>query len=142
MNVAVREFTMDDYESAYALWKSAEGIGLSEADSRENIAAYLARNPGSSFVAVAADGRLVGAVLCGSDGRRGYLHHLAVAPDSRRAGTGKRLVARCLAELGRQGLRKCHIFVIAANEEGKRFWTRIGWEERTSLVVMSRDVPR
>jgi putative acetyltransferase len=141
MNVHVREFTLDDYDDAYALWKATEGLGLSEADSRVNIASFLARNPGSSFVAVAG-GALVGAVLCGSDGRRGYLHHLAVSPAHRRAGTGTALVDRCLAALGSQGLRKCHIFVIAANEEGKRFWSRVGWEERTTLVVMSHDVPR
>ena len=141
MDVTVREFTIRDYEAAYALWQSAEGIGLSEADSRENIAAYLSRNPGTSFVAEAS-GRLVGAVLCGSDGRRGYLHHLAVAPDCRRAGIGRALVDRCLDALGQQGMRKCHIFVIAGNEDGKRFWTRVGWEERTTLVVMSRDIPR
>ena len=140
METVVREFAIGDYEAAYALWSSSEGIGLSEADSRPNIAAYLARNPGSSFVAE-ADGRLVGAVLCGSDGRRGFLHHLAVAPTARRAGIGKALVEECLAALGRQGLRKCHIFVIAANEEGKKFWTRIGWVERRTLVVMSHDVP-
>ena len=140
-DITVREFTINDYDAAYALWKVSEGIGLSEADSRDNIASYLARNPGTSFVAEAG-GRIVGAVLCGSDGRRGFLHHLAVAEGCRRAGTGRALVQRCLAALRTQGMRKCHIFVIADNEHGKKFWTRVGWEERTTLVVMSHDIPR
>ncbi len=139
MSITVRKFTIRDYEQAYALWNASEGIGLSQADEKENIARYLARNPGQSFVAT-EDGALVGAVLSGNDGRRGFLHHLAVAPGVRRRGVGRELVKRSLAALAAQGMRKCHIFVIAANEEGKGFWRRIGWEERSTLVVMSRDV--
>ncbi len=140
MGFDVREFTMDDYDSAVALWSSTEGIGLSQADERQNIARYLSRNPGQSFVAT-ADGGLVGAVLAGNDGRRGFLNHLAVAPAWRHRGVGRALVKRSLDALASQGMRKCHIFVLAANEEGKRFWSRLGWEERTTLVVMSSDVP-
>jgi ribosomal protein S18 acetylase RimI-like enzyme len=140
MEATVREFTMTDYEAAYSLWEKAEGIGLSQADRRENIAVFLKRNPGTSFVAVAG-GSLVGAVLCGHDGRRGFLHHLAVSPDHRRSGIGRALVDRCLAALSAAGMRKCHIFVLADNHDGQRFWERIGWEKRTTLVVMSRDVP-
>ncbi len=131
---------MADYGAAYSLWEKAEGIGLSQADSRENIARFLERNPGTSFVAT-AEGRLVGAVLCGNDGRRGFLHHLAVSPDQRRSGIGRALVDRCLAALAAAGMRKCHIFVLADNGEGQRFWERVGWEKRTTLVVMSHDVP-
>ncbi len=139
MGITVREFTIGDYEAAFALWKASEGIGLSEADTRENIALYLRRNPGQSFVAE-EDGVLVGAVLCGNDGRRGFLHHLAVAASARRKGTGHALIGNALGALAAQGMRKCHVFVISANEEGKRFWRRVGWEERTTLVVMSKDV--
>ncbi len=129
---------MSDYDGAYALWKAAEGIGLSQADERGNIARYLARNPGMSFVAVDG-GVMVGAVLCGSDGRRGFLHHLAVRQDRRREGVGRALVDRCLTALAGAGMRKCHIFVLADNVQGQRFWQGIGWEERTTLKVMSHD---
>ena len=139
MAVTVREFTLKDYDAAIALWKSSDGIGLSQADSAPNIERFLSHNQGLSCVAE-EDGRLVGAVLCGQDGRRGFLHHLAVASSHRRRGVGKTLVDRCLAALGAIGIRKCHIFVLAANEEGKRFWMQTGWEERTTLVVMSHDV--
>jgi N-acetylglutamate synthase len=140
-SITLREFTMDDYDAAYALWQSVEGVGLSEADEPGNIRRYLERNPGQSFVAW-EDGKLVGAVLAGNDGRRGFLNHLAVSPACRRRGVGRELVKRCLSALAAQGMRKCHIFVIADNQAGKRFWSRIGWEERTALVVMSSDVVR
>jgi ribosomal protein S18 acetylase RimI-like enzyme len=133
--------TMADYDAVLALWRATEGIGLhDDADSREGVARYLARNPGLSFVAEDG-GKIVGAVLCGNDGRRGFLHHLAVQKGYRRSGIGGQLVQRCLSALSEAGLRKCHIFVIADNVEGQRFWRSIGWEERTALKVMSRDVP-
>jgi ribosomal protein S18 acetylase RimI-like enzyme len=140
MAYALREFRIEDYDEAVALWKESEGIGLSEADSSRMIAAFLARNPGTCFVAAGEDGRLLGAILAGSDGRRGYLHHLAVARDRRGEGIGSALVARSLAVLAGSGIRRCHIFVMADNEPGRRFWERIGWRERTSLVIMSRDI--
>ncbi len=141
MQYVLRPFTMNDYDAAVALWKTADGIGLSEADSRGNIARYLSVNPGMSHVAE-ADGVIVGAVLCGTDGRRGFLHHLAVAPAHRRTGMGRALVDKCLESLAAAGMRKCHIFVLADNTAGQRFWSKIGWEERTTLKVMSRDVVR
>jgi ribosomal protein S18 acetylase RimI-like enzyme len=140
MALLIREFTMADYDSAYALWSRTEGVGLSQADERRNLAHFIVRNPGLSFIAEDG-GRIVGAVLCGSDGRRGFLHHLAVEKGHRRAGIGRELVQRCLLALSTAGLRKCHIFVIADNVEGQRFWRTIGWEERTTLKVMSHDVP-
>lgn len=152
MALIYRSFLPSDYDAAHSLWSAMEGIGLSEADSRENIERFLRHNPGLSFVAVdgasaagadgaeADGGALAGAALCSCDGRRGYLHHLAVAPAHRRRGVGRGLVDRCLAALAAAGVRKCHIFVVADNVEGKRFWERIGWEERTSLLIMSKDV--
>jgi ribosomal protein S18 acetylase RimI-like enzyme len=151
MALMYRSFLAADYDSAHALWSATEGIGLSEADSRENIERFLRYNPGMSFVAVereagsgadsaAGGSALAGAVLCSCDGRRGYLHHLVVAPAYRRRGVGRGLVDHCLAALAAAGMRKCHIFVIADNVEGKGFWQRIGWEERTTLLIMSKDV--
>jgi ribosomal protein S18 acetylase RimI-like enzyme len=139
MKFILREFTIEDYDAAYALWQATEGIGLSEADKRDHIASFLTHNQGLSMVAV-EDDRIVGALLCGSDGRRGFLHHLAVAKSHRRAGIGRALVTRCLSGLAGIGMRKCHIFVMADNSEGKGFWQGIGWEERTTLLVMSHDV--
>ncbi|MGO9412821.1 MAG: GNAT family N-acetyltransferase [Spirochaetia bacterium] len=136
----IRAFDMGDYDAAYALWQASEGIGLSAADSRENIGSFLERNPGLSFAALSSNGSLVGALLASCDGRRGFLYHCAVARESRGQGIGRALVGRSLAALAALGMRKCHIFVVADNEEGRRFWRRIGWEERATILVMSRDV--
>jgi ribosomal protein S18 acetylase RimI-like enzyme len=135
----IREMTDGDYDTVHALWKATPGIGLSEADERQNIASFLAYNRGLSFVAEAG-ARLAGAVLGSFDGRRGYLHHLAVAPEVRRAGIGRALVARSLEALRVRGVRRCHIFVMAGNEDGRRFWERVGWFRRDDLAVMSKDV--
>ena len=128
--------TLDHYEGVMALWRAAEGVGLRQADERESIARYLARNPGLSFVAL-ADDEVVGAVLCGHDGRRGYLHHLAVAQPHRGRGAGRALAARALAGLKAVGIVKCHLFVFQNNREAIAFWRRIGWFQREDLLIMS-----
>lgn len=133
-------FSMADYAEALALWQTAEGIGLSDVDSPEGIRSYLHRNPGMSFVA-RCDGALTGAVLCGHDGRRGYLHHLAVAPAWRGQGIGRGLVDGCLQALRSAGIRKCHLFVFNANPAAFSFWRHIGWTPRADLAVVSREIP-
>ena len=140
MPVRYTPFTEADYDEAVALWRRCKGLALGRADAREPIAAYLRRNPGFSFVARGEDGALAGAVLCGHDGRRGYLHHLAVAPSCRGCGIGRALVQLALDAVRAAGLEKCHIFVLAGNADGRRFWARAGWRERTDLVVMTADV--
>jgi N-acetylglutamate synthase len=90
--------TIAHYDEVMALWKKAETIGLSSADGQEKIKVYLARNPGMSFIAK-KNGVIVGAALCGHDGRRGYLHHLAVAESHRKEGIGRKLVDSYLESL-------------------------------------------
>jgi putative acetyltransferase len=136
---SIQPFTPQDTREALALWKVTPGIGISDADEPEKIAAYLERNPGLSFVA-RVEGRLVGAVLCGSDGRRGYLHHLAVTPEFRHQDIGTQLVDYCLEGLQTLGISKCHLFVFAGNAEGRAFWERVGWRLRTDLVILSKDI--
>ena len=139
--VLITPMTMGDYDEVIALWKATPGIGLSDADSWEGIQRYLESNPGLSFVARSGE-KLVGAALCGHDGRRGYLHHLAVDPDHRKSGTGRRLSERCLESLKAEGITRCHIFVYANNSGGLTFWNRIGWYERSEMKLMSIDIPR
>ena len=140
MSVVIREMTIQDYDQVLALWQASEGVGLSDADSEESIASYLHRNPGLSFVA--HDGEhLVGAVLCGHDGRHGYIHHLAVSESHRRHGLGRALVERCLSALRRAGIDKCTIFVFADNRDTIAFWKSIGWTQRVELVMMSQYTP-
>ena len=139
MSLSLAAFSMDDYAMVMALWHAIEGVGLSAADQPERIAAYLARNPGMSLVA-REDGEVVGAALCGHDGRRGYLHHLAVRPDRRGRGIGRELVAGCLAALAAEGIDKCHLFVFNDNLDGQAFWRKLGWQDRLDLTVMSQHV--
>jgi ribosomal protein S18 acetylase RimI-like enzyme len=135
----ISEMTIGDYAEVLALWKACkdEGISIDEdVDSRESIAAYLKRHGGMSFVA-RENSRLVGAVLCGTDGRRGYLNHLAVDKAHRGKGIGKELVAKSLAGLEKAGIHKCHIFVLNTNTSGQTFWSHLGWVLRDSFAVMS-----
>ena len=137
MDVTMREMFIEDYENVIKLWKHADGIGLSEADSRENISVFLARNPGLSVVAE-IDGAIIGAVLCGHDGRRGYLHHLAVSEEKRLKGIGKGLVERCFDNLKQFGITRCHIFVFRRNQTARDFWLKMGWQQRDDLDIMSK----
>jgi putative acetyltransferase len=138
MTRVIAEMTAADYDAAFALWQQTEGIGLSAADSREGIDAYLARNPGLSLVA-REDGRLVGTCLCGHDGRRGYLHHLAIVPTHRDRGLGRRLVQSCLERLAALGIDKCHAFLRADNSAGLAFWRAVGWQERMDVKLVSKE---
>ena len=137
MTINYRNMTIEDYQAVYDLWESTPGIGLSDADSREGIEKFINANPRSCFIALEGE-TLVGAVMCGCDGRRGYLHHLAVRVDQRGQGIGEKLVEECMAALRAIGIDKAHIFVIKTNEAGKVFWRKIGWQERDDLMVMSR----
>ena len=139
--MTIESFAIDDYNEVYALWENIDGIGLSDADNRENLEAYLERNPGMSFVAK-HEGAIVGAVLAGHDGRRAYIHHLAVQEEYRRRGIGNELLRSCMEELKKAGLQKCHVFVFSGNESGGRFWQSRMWEKRAELVVYSRNIPQ
>ena len=121
-----------------SLWEGCDGIGLDEdTDSPEAIGRHLERNSGMSFVAV-KDGAVIGAVLCGCDGRRGYLHHLAVLPSFRRQGIGTALVEHSLAGLKSVGIGKCNIFLYKDNASGRRFWEKTGWQQPENLTILSK----
>lgn len=137
--IVIRTMTIEDYDKVYALWTVTEGMGLSEADSPANIAKTLARNPGLSLVAEQA-GEIVGSLLCGHDGRRGCLYHLAVSAACRRAGIGRALVEGCLAGLQAEGIGKCHVFVFPDNQAGRRFWQHIGLSERDDVLFYSQEL--
>lgn len=136
-DVDIRSMDILDYDLVIELWRSTDGIGLSEADSMTGINSFLRRNPGFSLVAQKGS-EIVGAVLCGHDGRRGYLHHLAVRTDFRFQGLGKELVSICLQKLKDEGIDKCHLFVFEENREASKFWTKIGWQIRSDLNLMSK----
>jgi putative acetyltransferase len=138
--ITIRGMTIADYEDVVALWQTTDGVQLSAADTREAIAAYLERNQGMSFVAHNENGELVGAALCGHDGRRGYLHHMAVRVDCRGLGLGRQISELCMEALRAEGIYKCHLFVTRRNVSGKAFWDQTGWAERTDLIIMSKEL--
>lgn len=139
MKVFIEPMTINHYNEVIALWKASENVGLSRADKRENIKLYLARNPAMSFVAK-DNGEIIGAALCGHDGRRGYLHHLAIAESYRKKGIGRKLAERCMESLKNAGIQKCHLFVFLTNTEGKAFWCKIGWSLRSDIRVESKEL--
>jgi N-acetylglutamate synthase len=135
----VREMVVSDYEKMVTLWKNTPGIGLSDADSKRNISQFLERNPGLSFV-FEIEKRIIGTVLCGHDGRRGYIYHLAVDREFRKQGIGKELIASCLEKLNRKRIAKCHLFLFSDNEDAMKFYSKIGWEKRSNLLIYSKNL--
>lgn len=138
-DIIISPFVMADYEEVVSLWKMCEGIGLSAADSPEKIRAYLDRNPGMSFI-VRKNEKIAGAVLSGHDGRRGFIHHLAVHPGFRKKGIGRKLANECVSALEAAGIEKCHLFIFRKNESGIKFWKMAGWTMREDIGIMSKDV--
>lgn len=124
--------TIDDYDAVRALMRGTPGVSLRAADSRESVERYLARNPGLSRVAE-IDGRIVGCLFAGHDGRRGMLNHLVVHPDVRRQGIGRRLVTAALDGLAAEGILKTHLVVFADNGTAIAFWRELGWLARDDL---------
>jgi ribosomal protein S18 acetylase RimI-like enzyme len=137
MDIQFREMLIDDYNEVFTLWDDSNGIGLSSSDTRDDILKFLERNSGLSFVAK-ENSNLVGAVLCGTDGRRGYIHHLAVKRAFRGQGIGRELIDHCITALISIGIQKCHLFVFNENIDAIVFWKSIGWETRDELIMLSR----
>jgi N-acetylglutamate synthase len=138
-DIKTREFSISDYDAALDLWQRVEGLEIAEGDDREGVAYFLARNPGLSRVA-ADDAAIVGIALCGHDGRRGYIYHLAVDPAYQARGLGKRLMDECLDGLRQAGLKRALILVAEDNPRGRKFWRRYGWEEVPGPVIMGIDL--
>jgi len=139
VNAIIRPMTEADLDAARALWAVADGVELSEGDSPAELARYLQRNPGLSCVAV-VDDRVVGALLAGHDGRRGYLYHLSVAAGARGHGIGRALTTHAVTGLQAAGLPRALILVARDNAGGRAFWTQLGWEPLDLAEVMGRDL--
>ena len=132
--MTLRTMTPADYAAAYALWLATPGMGMNPRDDApESIARYLRRNPSTCFVAL-DNGALVGVILCGHDGRRGFIYHMAVSAACRRQGVGRRLVEHALDALRREGIAKVALVAFTRNEEGNAFWEKLGFTARDDLV--------
>lgn len=129
----VQVMTIADYDEVYALWKSIKGFAIrSIDDSKEGVERFLRRNPTTSVVA-RVDGKVVGAILCGHDGRRGCLYHVCVHPDYRLQGIGKEMVVFAMEALHKEAISKVSLIAFTENDIGNAFWKTIGWTERLDL---------
>ena len=136
--MTIRTFCIGDYEAVYALWTRTPGMGLNDVDdSREGIERYLIRNPRTSFVAEDGGG-IIGVIMCGHDGRRGYIHHTCVAACNRREGLGTRLLETALEALRAEGISKTALVVFGRNEDGNAFWEHAGFTTRQDLNYRNR----
>jgi N-acetylglutamate synthase len=129
----IRTMTIEDYDQVYALWKSISGFAMrSIDDSRQGVASFLKRNPTTSVVAV-EDGKVVGTILCGHDGRRGCCYHVCVSPDYRRRGIGKSMVVHAMEALHKENISKVSLIAFTKNDVGNTFWNQMGWTKREDL---------
>lgn len=136
----IRTMTIADYDSVYALWLSCRGMGLNNLDdSQEGIASFLKRNPSTCFVAE-ADGEVVGVIISGHDGRRGYIYHTAVKPERRRQGVAKLLVNAALNALKDLGINKVALLVFERNTSANTFWEKVGFTAREDVVYRNKAI--
>ncbi len=136
----IRKMTSEDYDRVYALWLSTPGMGLNTTDdSRAGIEKYLARNPATCFVAEEG-GEIIGVILAGHDGRRGFIHHTAVKLDARNRGIGSGLVDRAMRALEAEGIQKVALVVFTRNEIGNGFWEKRGFTRREDLTYRNRAI--
>ena len=129
----VRVMTADDFEQVHDLWMRIKGFAIrSIDDSKDGIERFLKRNPTTSMVAVEQD-KVVGAILCGHDGRRGCFYHVCVDPAYRRRGIGTQMVKACLAALREEQINNVTLIAFKQNEIGNSFWRHVGWAQREDL---------
>ncbi len=138
--IDIRVMSITDYDGVYNLWINTPGMGLNSTDdSREGIDKYLKRNPTSSFVAE-CDGTIIGVIMAGHDGRRGYIHHTAVLPAYRNQGIAKRLVDCAMSALDKEGINKVALVAFKKNDIGNGFWENIGFVDRDDLVYRNKNI--
>ncbi len=129
----IKLMTIQDYDNVYKLWANTKGMGMrSLDDSFEGIEKFIKRNPNTNFIAK-IENKVVGIILCGHDGRRGYIYHTAVNTDYRRGGVGKALVDAALEALRKEGINKVALVAFASNDLGNKFWQSLGFEKRNDL---------
>ncbi len=130
---SIMPMTEDDYDDVRALWMTIRGFGIRALDdSREDVQRFIRRNPTTSVVA-RMDGRIVGSILCGSDGRQGALYHVCVAREYRRRGIGTHMVGYCMHQLRLMGINKVSLIAFASNDAGNAFWKQIGWTRKSDV---------
>ncbi|MBR4163645.1 MAG: GNAT family N-acetyltransferase [Solobacterium sp.] len=138
MNYTIRLMTIQDYENVYSLWQSCTGMGLNDVDDTlEGITKFLNRNPDTCFVAE-MNGQIIGVILTGNDGRRGYIYHTAVHPSCQGNGIGKALVTAAETALKNLGINKTALVVFNRNIKGNAFWEKMGYTLREDISYRNK----
>lgn len=132
--------SISDYEKVYSIWISCKGMGLNNLDdSREGIERFLLRNPETCFVAEAEE-TVVGVIMSGHDGRRGYIYHTAVLPEYRNRGIAAKLVENAMSAMKNAGINKVALVVFDRNEGGNAFWEKMGFTVRGDLIYRNKSI--
>ena len=138
--IDIRVMTISDYDGVYRLWLNTPGMGLNSTDdSKEGIEKFLKRNPTTNFVAE-YNNEIVGVIMAGHDGRRGYIYHTAILPSYRNKGLAKQLVDCAMSALDKEGINKVALVAFKKNDIGNGFWEHIGFIERADLVYRNKNI--
>ncbi|MGM9972047.1 MAG: GNAT family N-acetyltransferase [Anaeroplasmataceae bacterium] len=136
----IRLMKIEDYKEVYNLWINTKGMGLNKTDdSEEGIKKYLARNPNTCFVAE-DNNKLIGVIMSGHDGRRGFIYHVVVKEEYQKRGLGKKLVNTALEALDREGINKVALVVFSKNDNGNKFWESLGFSSRGDLIYRNKSI--
>ena len=140
MKMEIRLMRNTDYHMVYTLWMNTPNMGLNDLDdSKEGIEKYLKRNPSTCFVAL-DNGKIIGVILSGHDGRRGFIYHTTVLENYRKQGVGGKLVKEAVNALAQEGIHKVALVAFERNESGNAFWEHMGFESRTDLVYRNKNI--
>jgi len=136
----IRKMLIDDYASVYNLWLNTPGMGLNTTeDTKAGISAYLNRNPDTCFVCE-RDNEIIGVIMSGHDGRRGFIYHAAVKVSERGQGIGSRLLDHAMLALEEEGINKVALVVYGRNEGGNAFWEKCGFSTREDLIYRNKNI--
>jgi len=139
MNIKYRKMKLGDYQYIIKLWKNTAGIGISSSDDKDKINFFLKKNNKTCFVAIDKED-IIGTILCGNDGRRGYIYHLVVKEPYHNKGIASKLVDYCVEGLKKDKIDKCHLFVYKTNIKAIEYYIRKNWKKRDELVIFSKDL--
>lgn len=140
-DIIMRAMEETDIDTVISFWKAVfrpESSAVKETP--EIMSRYLKRNPGLSTVACDAQGRLIGTLLCGHDGRRGSIFHVAVDPTYRRRRIADRMQQRALDALRAEGIDSVYLLVTSRNPGSQEFWLSVGWEIRPDVRYLARQL--
>jgi len=130
---------IEDFDEIYKLWNSIQGLNLNKADEKESVSAYLLHNPNQSYVCKLSN-KIIGTIMCGNDGRRAFIYHLAVLPEYQRKGIATELVRLAIDMQKQLGIDKCAIFILNENVYGKNFWSNLGFSKVQEAETMAKNI--